>query len=307
MNTNIKMITENGMENIAELKGLLANAKRKGLNKFIISVPVNILAIDTRYQTPIRSNRKLDYLTKKWNENMLLPLTGVPHEEDGVIVLVDGMGRTKASQIVDANKYEYLECMIIMDAPRNSDDRLKFEAELFAYQNRDVAKLTPVQKHGALRCIGDPAILALDELQEKYGFSYVETKGVRAKNVLGSYSEAYATCKSKGKDCMDFILDILKRSAFDKKSNGYSVYMMRGLRDIWSSYPDSRKEISDFLSEYLRKYEPETYKAKAVSRYDMLDYKMAVSLYTEDLVTDNLGLEHVRKYTGGIVRKINAA
>lgn len=294
-NTNIKTIVAGANGNVDELKGLLAAARANGEKKVIVRIPRRLMAIDTRYQMENRTERDLKYLVNNWDERKLLPVTGIPHDELGFIFLGDGFGRATASGIVDANKYEYLECMVLLDAPTEEEERLIFEAELFATQNVNVSKLTPYQKHGALRCMGDEAVLALDEMKEKYGFEYVANRGVRDSGVLGSYSETYSICKRKGKDCLDYIFGIIAQSAFDRKANGYSTYMMRALRDAYVYFPNNREESSKFLSEYLRKFEPATFKAKAVSKYDMLEYKTAVSLYVEDLIADNLNLPYPRK------------
>lgn len=307
MNENIKMVTANGEASVDELKGLLTMARSQGLNRIIIKVPVRLLAIDTRYQVDIRTKRHLGYLVNNWDERKLLPLVGVPHDEEGIIALVDGMGRTKASQIVDPQKYEYMECMVLLDYPSDQEDRLRFEAELFAHQNKDVAKLSLVQKHGALRCLDDKAILIMDKMKDKYGFEYIYNPGKRRAGVIGSYSELYHTCKLKGEECISYIFDIIKNSAFDRKQDGYAVYVVRSLRDAWTYYPENRNETLEFLSEYLRKYEPSKFKADAVSKYKMLDYKTAVSLHVEDLIVESFNVDHVRETDGHIIKYIGRA
>ena len=82
---------------IGELRGLLAASKAAGLKTAIIRIPVRLFAIDGRYQTSVRTERDLSYLTNSWNERKLLPVTGVPHEDEGLVYLVDGYGRWKAS------------------------------------------------------------------------------------------------------------------------------------------------------------------------------------------------------------------
>lgn len=53
---------EDRSADIGELKGVLSAAKAAGLSKVIISVPVRLLAIDTSYQTPNRTERDLRQL-----------------------------------------------------------------------------------------------------------------------------------------------------------------------------------------------------------------------------------------------------
>lgn len=74
---------EDRSADIGELKGVLSAAKAAGLSKVIISVPVRLLAIDTSYQTPNRTERDLRQLVNNWVDYKCQPLMGVPHYEDG--------------------------------------------------------------------------------------------------------------------------------------------------------------------------------------------------------------------------------
>ena len=307
MNKNIKMATVNGKASVEELKGLLTMARIQGLKRIILRIPVRLLAIDTRYQTEIRTSRKLGYLTNYWDERKLMPLIIVPHDEEGVFVIVDGYGRTKASQIINAEKYEYLECLVLLDAPEDPDKRLLFEAELFIGQMDRVPKLKSVQKHGGRQCVKDPSVMIMDELKEIYKFEYVYTQGQRQSGVLGSYDETYYIAKTRGKECLRYIFEIAKNSAFNRKKDGYSTYMMRALKDAWIYYPDNREETLDFLSKYLRKFDPVKFKADAVSKYKLLDMKAAVSLHMEDLIVENFNLNHARETDGFKVKLVKAA
>ena len=67
---------------------------------------------------------------------------GVPHYEDGWMVIMDGYGRTIASQMVDAQKYIELPVLVSLDAQWNLKRRREFEAEMYVYQNRDVSKMS---------------------------------------------------------------------------------------------------------------------------------------------------------------------
>lgn len=289
--------------NIGELRGLLATAKANGQNVAIIKVPVYMMAIDESYQTVDRTARKLNYLTNRWDERKIGVLTVVPHEEEGLCYIVDGYGRWKASQIVDKEKYTTLDCAVLLNAPADPTERRKFEAELFANQNRDVAKLKPVDKHGAMQVMEDPAILALDELQVKYGFSIGKTKykgdnatGVRINSIYVDVSESI---KRYGKDIADWYFNVCKKSGLVIKPHGYAAYIYRALRDMYILYPDKRNEISDILIQHFRPITPQEFKAKAVAEYPKLDYRAACSMYAEDIVTESLGLEHSRKTTNG--------
>ena len=86
--------------NVSELKGLLKAAVDAKMNAVIVRIPVELLEIDESYQIPERTARSLEYLTKNWDDNKLLPLSGVPHWEEGKVYLFDGFGRWIGSQLI---------------------------------------------------------------------------------------------------------------------------------------------------------------------------------------------------------------
>ena len=280
------------------LEGIVKVYKDAGRSVAIVSLPVELMEIDSRYQTEARTERDLRYLTNNWNENKLLPLIGVPHWEEGKVYLVDGYGRWIASQVVDKKKYKELDVMLILNAPSNVNERLEFEAEMYAYQNKQVAKMTAIQKHGAMIVLHDNATEILENMRKKYGFEYSAVKGNREASVLGSYTETLRLCAIDNGKAAEYVFDICEGAGFDRKSNGYASYVMRGLRDIYRIYVNNREDTKKFLIKELRKIAPIILKANAVVKYPMLDFRTASSLYLEDMVVDNLGLEQSREISG---------
>lgn len=270
----------------------------------IIKIPVDLMEVDTRYQTDERTERDLQYLVRNWDERKLMPLMGVPHWEEGKVYIVDGYGRWIASQIVNKKKYKDLKVQMILNAPTDPQERLEFEAEMYAFQNRDVKDLTAIQKHGAMMVLHDPATEKLEELRREYGFEYVNNKGMREASVLGSYTVTLDLCKVDNGNCAKYVFDICAGAGFDRKPNGYSTYIMRALRDIYKLYANNRESTKSFLIEEFRSITPVGLKANAVVKYPMLDMKIAVSLYVEDLVVENLGLEQSREVVGTKVMPI---
>lgn len=295
-------------KNIGELQGLLATAKANGNSVAIIKIPVYMMAIDESYQTVDRTARKLNYLTSRWDERKIGVLTVVPHEDEGMVYIVDGFGRWQASQMIDKEKYTHLDCAVLLNAPTDPTERRKFEAELFANQNRDVAKLKPVDKHGAMQVLEDPVALALDELQEKYGFTIGKRK-YKGNNATGMtinniYQVLYRGIRSHGKGLGEWYFDICKGSGFANKTYGYTRYTYNAIRDMYVSYPEKRNEIAEILIEYFRPITPQEFKAEAVTRYPKLDSVTACAVYVEDIVTERLDLEHIREIADGKIIKI---
>lgn len=290
---------KNMKENVGNMKGLLAESKYKALTRAILRIPVRLLTIDERYQTPIRTERSMSYLVDNWDEHKLLPLTVVPHEEEGVFAIVDGYGRLTASQKVDAEKYKELECLVILDAPTDPKERLRFEADEYAFQNVNVAKLRPLHKHGAMQVKRNKQVLDLDKLKKKYGFEYVADKGKRGAETLGSYVDCLKILKSYGYECMDWVFNIIQKTGFERMTNGYCAAIVRGLKDMYNLYGDKRKEVSQYYCKVLRGMTPSILNASARTMYPILEYRAAVSMYLEDMIVNNLGYEPKRMLKDG--------
>lgn len=282
--------------NVGELRGLLKDAVDRGVPNEIISVPVELLDIDTNYQIEARTDRSLNYLVSHWDENKLQPVQGVPHWEEGKIYLFDGYGRWIASQMIPSPKKD-LRVMVVLNAPSDPEEREKYEAEMYAYQNIDVARMTAPQTHGARLIMHDKATETLEKMKQKYGFEYVMNKGNRSASVLGSYTEALSICR-QSEDMANYIFDICQRSGFDRKQNGYSTYVMRALKDVYKFYPLTRTENADILVKYLRGISPLYLKSNAVTKYPLLDFKIATSLFLEDILVEKAKRKHVRKAEG---------
>lgn len=277
------------------LNGLTKMYRDAHYNVAIVPIPVEIMEIDTRYQIEARTKRDLRYLTNGWNENKLLPLIGVPHWEEGKVYLVDGYGRWIGSQIVDKEKYKELQVMLILNPPKDKVKRLEFEAEIYAFQNKQVSKMKAIHKHGAMMVLHDEATETLEKLKARYGFEYTAVKGNREASVLGSYVETLNICKLDRGKAAEYVFDVCEGAGFDRKANGYAVYIMRGLKDIYRLYANNREETKEFLIGELRDTTPLHLKARAKTKYPLLDDRGAVSLFLEDLVVENLGLEQSRE------------
>lgn len=264
----------------------------------IIRVPVELMEIDPRYQTDVRTERDLQYLVRNWDERKLMPLMGVPHWEEGKVYIVDGYGRWIASQLVDKKKYKDLKVQMILNAPTDPKERLVFEAEMYAFQNRDVKDLSAIQRHGAMMILHDPATETIEKLKEIYGFEYTNKQGNREASVLGSYASTLNLCKIDNGQCAKYIFEVCKMAGFDRKPNGYSSYVMRSLRDIYKLYANDRVDTMMLLARQFREITPMILRSNAVTKYPMLDMRTAVSLYVEDLVVEHLGLEQSRRVEG---------
>lgn len=263
----------------------------KGKNQRTITgsavVPLSCCFVDSRYQG-MRTHKHLNKLKNKWDERKLTPIILVPHPEEHRYAIVDGQGRFT---VAPEKGLDRLNAIILMDAPEDLDERLRFEAEYFIGQDSEVENVKPLEKHLSRVIIGDKAAVILDKLLTKYQIKFVATKGNREESVLGSYTDTYSIAKVHGEKCLEFIFSIIENAGWNKETNGYATFVMRALREVWVAHPNDRKKIHRFLSKELRQIDPALFSAEAKSKYSKRDHRVSCVLYVEDIVCDGLGIE----------------
>ena len=274
---------------VANIKPLMTVGKGKNQRTITGSavVPLSCCFVDSRYQG-MRTHKHLNRLKNKWDERKLTPIILVPHPEEYRFAVVDGQGRCL---VAPEKGMDRLNAIILMDAPDDLDERLKFEAEYFIGQDSEVENVKPLEKHLSRVIIGDVAAVSLDKLLNKYGIKFVSTKGNREESVLGSYTDTYSIVKVHGEKCLDFIFSIIDNAGWNKETNGYATFVMRALREVWIAHPNDRKKIHRYLSKELRQIDPALFSAEAKSKYPKRDHRVSCVLYVEDLVCDGLGIE----------------
>lgn len=274
---------------VANIKPLMTVGRGKNQRAITGSavVPLSCCFVDSRYQG-MRTHKHLNRLKNKWDERKLTPIILVPHPEEYRFAVVDGQGRCL---VAPEKGMDRLNAIILMDAPEDLNERLKFEAEYFIGQDSEVENVKPLEKHLSRVIIGDSAAVSLDKLLNKYGIKFVATKGNRGESILGSYTDAYSIAKVHGEKCLDFIFSIVDNAGWNKETNGYATFVMRALREVWIAHPNDRKEIHRYLSKELRQIDPALFSAEAKAKYPKRDHRVSCVLYVEDLVCDDLGIE----------------
>lgn len=274
---------------MATIKPLMTTGKGKNIKMITGStvVPLSCCFVDSRYQG-MRTHKHLNRLRNKWDERKLTPIILVPHPEEYRFAVVDGQGRCL---VAPEKGMDRLNAIILMDAPEDLDERLRFEAEYFISQDSEVENVKPLEKHLSRVIIGDKAAVSLDKLLNKYGIKFVATKGNREESVLGSYTDTYSIVKVHGEKCLDFIFSIIENAGWNKETNGYATFVMRALREIWIAHPTERKEIHRYLSKELRQIDPALFSASAKTKYPKRDHRVSCILYVEDMICDGLGIE----------------
>lgn len=274
---------------VANIKPLMTTGKGKNQRAITGSavVPLSCCFVDSRYQG-MRTHKHLNRLKNKWDERKLTPIILVPHPEEYRFAVVDGQGRCL---VAPEKGMDRLNAIILMDAPEDLNERLKFEAEYFIGQDSEVENVKPLEKHLSRVIIGDVPATILDKLLTKYKIKFVATKGNREESVLGSYTDTYSIAKVHGEKCLDFIFSIIENAGWNKETNGYATFVMRALREVWIAHPTERKKIHKFLSKELRQIDPALFSANAKTKYPKRDHRVSCILYVEDLVCDGLGIE----------------
>ena len=259
-----------------------------------VSVPLSLCFIDARYQG-LRAHKYIRKLENKWDERKLTPIIIVPHPEEYRFAVVDGQGRCT----VAPNKgMTSLNAIVLMDAPNNLEERLKFEAEYFIGQDSEVERVKPLEKHLSRCIIGDSAALCLDGFLKKYNIEITNKAGQRSGSVLGSYADTYALAKIHGEKCLDFIFSLIENAGWNNEPNGYSRYILRTIKEIWFAHPNNRDAIHILLSKKLRKIDPKHFTSSAITKYPKRDVRVSCILYLEDMICDELEIER-KIYTDG--------
>lgn len=252
-----------------------------------VVAPLSLLYVDERYQG-LRTHKQLSKLDKNFDIRKLAPIVIVLHPEEYRCAIVDGQGRYL---VAPNHGMDALNAIVLMDAPDDPEERIKFEAEYFIGQDSEVERVKPLEKHLSRVIIGDKSAVILEKMFKKYGIRYVNTRGNRGESVLGSYTDTYEIAKQHGEKCLEFIFGIIQNAGWDNESNGYATFVMRALRDAWIAHPANRRKIHTYLSKCLREIDPSLFSSNARSRYPKRDTRSGCTLLVEDMICDGLGIE----------------
>lgn len=277
---------------------IMANVKPmhvvgSGMNQKVITgtavVPLGLCFVDGRYQK-LRAHRRIRDLVEKWDERKLSPIVLVAHPEEHRFAVVDGQGRCRAAK---AKGIDRLHAIILMDAPEDYGERLKFEASFFINQDSEVEPMKDFEKHQAMVIIGDPRATAIDNMMNKYKVSIKGRSGKNGKSILGSYTEVYNVAKRSGERCLDFVFSVISDAKWNEETNGYSSHIIRCISRIYDTYRDNCEEVREVLVDELKLLTPELFSAKAQAKYAPRDKRAACILYLQDIVCERLNLSRM--------------
>ena len=284
-----------------EAKNVLFNLTMKNImkvgNKKFAYVPMSLLFADYRLQrSGAKAKRKIEQLASNWNPNKMDPLRVVPHYEDFMFSIVDGLHRFSAALI---NGVEYIVCEII----ELSDDpavRLVEEATLFATQDDQKDPLSPIEKHKANVARGVWENIELQRIADKYGISVDGAeRSSRKENYLSGFACALGMVKTDNATT-DKVLYTLRNAGWNFSSKGLSNNALRPMFNIFRLHGEYIDQIVDFLGDYLREVDPGLFFSRADEKYSERRPMERIMLYLEDTVVDNLHIPRV--YFGGIAK-----
>lgn len=281
------------MSKVVAMKGnkevyqtVMENLRKVGAKSYF-NIKLASMSVDSLYQRiETRSTKKIRKLANNWCPTKMDALKVVPHPETYTFSIVDGYGRYKAALSLGIDS---LECEVLLDAPVGIDERRKYEARIFLDQTIYTENLKAVQMHGARLLLGDNTALIIEKLSKEYDvkINSAITGGKRAPGVLGSYSTTYDVTKHIGEPGLRFIYETLKEAGYNFEVNGYNSRMFRSLCKIYQAYHCS----PTFMGEYIRTMSPKTLQAKAVSEYADRSVDVAITLYMQDYIVANTGVQ----------------
>lgn len=279
---------------------IMGNLVKVGPRNYAM-IPVDLLFVDERFQREVPLNdEKVRILVRDWDDNKMDALKVSVHKEENAFSVVDGGHRLLAAIILGL---KYIRCEVL-DLSEDLNERLQKEAEIFIKQSEPITPIKPLDRHnGALIC-KIPENVALQELVEKYNIP-LKRKAGHGKVVIGhlaGFDAALKIIKSYGKETFDHILYILCSSRWNMEAMGLGSDTFRLLKNIFLLHPDKTEEIISSLISYFSKITPRTFFSAAITAYPNVSLMRAYTMYLEDYLCDQIGMERVFMKDSSITR-----
>lgn len=277
-------------------KACMRNVQTIGTKRYV-NINTELLYCDPAFQRiNISSKGKINSLISHWDSDKMDTLRGSVHEDECRISIIDGYHRLMAAK---ALKIESLNVEIIK-TPKGKTARLKREAELFATQDDDTEKMTPIQKHKAYCIIGKKGNLIIDKLCKKYSIS-LKTSGYRAgreKGYLTGFSEAVKIAgrdNGDGEEVLDRVFSILTEIGWKNATKGLSSDVIRLFTSIFDLHPNEAELIEAYICDKFREKDPDYIFSLGNARYPERSRKDRSVLALEDVLHEGMGLPYVYK------------
>lgn len=285
--TTINIVTKETIDN--EVMTILENAQDVG-GKVYASIPIRLLAVDESYQrVEFTSEEKIADLARNFNPKLMDAPRVSAHVEEGKFYLVDGYHRTEAKKRIGDKS---ITCEILQDMSNDPEERRKQEADIFRNQQIWTEKPSPASLHKANMVCDNNDNIALDSLVKKYGFMYKTNKnrGRCAVNTLSGFTAALRAVRVSGRETLDDIFYVLKKSRWNEESGGLSANAISVLQGIFDYNPVLREHKKKVVKFY-KKYSPKMLEVEARSKYKYRSRKVAEELFLEDLLAEVIKID----------------
>jgi hypothetical protein len=311
-NSKVINVNVNVSETLGESAEIIANKKRWNDILFqaknnkdpitgvaIVHVHVDMMFRDKEIQTNLRYgtkafNKAVDGIFDDFDWFSFDPPVLSAHIEKGLFCVVDGLHRIEAAK---RKGDEYIPCKILLETAEmiDTDERQRYEAQIFKNQDKNKRKLQLDHRLGAFRVLGEEGMPVYDKMRQKFGFDYSGTSGQSKAGDIGSLKQILDIAKSQnGEAALDWCFVVLVEAGYDRETNGYSVAIIRCVYDMWKLYANERTKVSNFISKLFRAYPPLQIIHFAKSKYPCLDYRTAASKWLEDECVKALGVQQIR-------------
>lgn len=257
--------------------------------KVFADIPLKLLEVGDYQRVEFASEKKILQLAASFDKNLMDPLTVVAHPEEGKFYVINGYHRKRAVEI--NGKDDSIACEILQNLSDDPVVRRREEADLFRRQMETLDKLSPVAMHKANLICNDIPSWHLDQLVSKYGINYkTNLNRGRCVNTLTGFTTALRVSKVYGKEMLDDIFYVLHKSMWTMESKGLGNVAISILRNIFVYDPETR-ENKDKIVEIFREISPKKFIGRATTRYETRSENVAASLYLEDLLIEELGID----------------
>lgn len=233
-------------------------------------------------RTELSSERKVNTLAKNFNKYKMDALRVVAHPEEGKFSIVDGDHRFRAGRMIGM---EMFPCEVIY-FNGSKEDRLKFEATLFATQLDEVEPLSSIQKHKANLIRGIEANQIIEEMIIKYKIDRKPSaqRGLCKANVLSGFDKAIRIAERCGRDVTNAVFFIINGCRWNLEPNGYSGQILCTLANVISLHPEYEREIVRECVKLLKDKTPNQFISEATVAYPTRKGVVKTTLHLEDML-----------------------
>ena len=266
-----------------------------GTRLFNKGVDRSLIVFPEWQRTETSNDKKIRNLARNLDLNLMPPIILVAHPEEYRFICPEGWHRYCATEMRGIDDIP----AIILFGPADPAERELFEIDLFLKQSISTETVKAIQMHKARLRKKDPAAMALQELCDKYGIDIVQSKGQRSARVLGSYDGTYSITNTlNGKERLANIFKVLEIAGYMEEANGLSSKIMVPIDNICKEYPFAVRE----LGEFMRTMSPNILAAKAVASYPERGWRVQLTLYLQDWVTDTYHVEPRYDGNGKVIK-----